>query len=232
MQRVEQAGKCATESVEPAQVPARARRRRFALTGGGTAGNERLTSMAGAILTILIILLAIIGVTILRIGQLIWLHLFVGLVLLGPLAVKLASTGYRFVRYYTRSPAYQVKGPPEPVMRLTAPIVVASTVVVFASGIGLMIVGPRGRDPLLLLHKASFIVWLGFTGLHVLGHLPALLRSLRPAALGDELSGSAPGAAGRRVALVGALVAGVVLAIALVPQFAPWTAHAGLLHGH
>ncbi len=85
-------------------------------------GNERLTAMTG---TVLIVLLAVLGVTILRIGQLIWLHLFLGLLLLGPLAVKLGSTGYRFVRYYTGDPAYREKGPPEPAAALIAPMVVA-----------------------------------------------------------------------------------------------------------
>ena len=51
--------------------------------------------------------------------------------LLGPLAVKMASTGYRFVRYYTHGPAYRSKGPPQPLMRAIAPMVVASMVVVF-----------------------------------------------------------------------------------------------------
>ena len=63
----------------------------------GTDGNELLTSMTGAVL---IVLLAVLGITILRIHQLIWLHLFLGLVLIGPITIKMASTGYRFARYY------------------------------------------------------------------------------------------------------------------------------------
>ena len=39
-------------------------------------------------------------------------HMFIGLVLIGPVALKLASTGYRFVRYYTGAPVYVAKGPP------------------------------------------------------------------------------------------------------------------------
>ena len=50
----------------------RRRRRINAVTGGGTGGNEMLTSMTGAVL---ILLLAVLGITILRIHQLIWLHL-------------------------------------------------------------------------------------------------------------------------------------------------------------
>lgn len=165
-------------------------RRVNAVIGGGTAGNELLTSMTGALL---IVLLAVLGITILRIHQLIWLHLFLGLVLLCPITVKMGSTGYRFVRYYTQNPAYRSKGPPEPLMRLTAPIVVASTLVVFATGILLLIAGPSGRGQYLFLHKASFVIWLAVTAVHVLGHLVDLRRSLVPK---HELSGlfrSSPG---------------------------------------
>ncbi len=204
-------------------------RRVNAVIGGGTAGNELLTSMTGALL---IVLLAVLGITILRIHQLIWLHLFLGLVLLCPITVKMGSTGYRFVRYYTQNPAYRSKGPPEPLMRLTAPIVVASTLVVFATGILLLIAGPSGRGQYLFIHKASFVIWLAVTAVHVLGHLVDLRRSLVPKHELSGLSGSSPGAAGRWLALAGALVAGLVLTIVLIPQFAAWTANAAFLHHH
>src|SRR6478672_6065648 len=96
------------------------------MLGGGTAGNERLTAAAGALL---IVLLAVIGVTIIQLGPLLSVHMFVGMVLLGPLALKLASTGYRFARYYTANPRYRRKGPPLLPLRLLAPIVVLSTLV-------------------------------------------------------------------------------------------------------
>ena len=207
----------------------RRRRRVGALIGGGTDGNELLTSMTGAIL---IVLLAVLGITILRIHQLIWLHLFLGLVLLGPITIKMASTGYRFVRYYTQNPAYRSKGPPEPLMRLTAPIVVASTLVVFATGILLLIASPSGRGQYLFLHRASFVIWLCVTAVHVLGHLVDLRRSLLPTHEPSALSGSSPGAAGRWLALAGAMAGGLVLAIALIPQFVAWTANAAFLHHH
>jgi len=65
---------------------------RLRLLGGGVDGNEWLTTATG------VVLLAVLGVTIVRIGQLIWLHLFLGLLLLGPVALKLGSAGYRFIR--------------------------------------------------------------------------------------------------------------------------------------
>jgi len=200
------------------------------LTGGGTDGNEQLTAINGLIL---IVLLAVIGFTIPQLRQFIWLHLFVGLLLIGPVLLKMASTGYRFVRYYTQDAEYRRKGPPEIVLRLIAPLVVISTVGVFVTGIGLLIVGPAHRDPWLLLHKVTFIVWIVFTSLHILGHLPAVARAARiggrEQTQGVRASG---GATGRWIALTGAVVGGAVLAIVLIPAFASWTAHSAFLHHH
>jgi integral membrane sensor domain MASE1 len=71
------------------------------LLSGGTAGSELLTAATGAVL---IALLAVIGVTIVSLTRLLWIHLVVGMLLIGPLALKLASAGYRFARYYTANP--------------------------------------------------------------------------------------------------------------------------------
>lgn len=196
--------------------------------GGGTEGNEQLTSIVGAIL---LILLAVIGVTIVRIGQLISVHLFVGLLLIGPVALKLASTGYRFARYYADDQDYRRKGPPETPMRVIAPIVVLSTVIVFVSGVVLLFLGPSDRGQMVQIHKLSFIVWVAFTSLHVLGHLPAMSASLQAVRRADpDLPGVEPGRAGRWIAIASALVAGLVLAIVLIPDFAAWTAHGSFSH--
>jgi hypothetical protein len=200
------------------------------LTGGGPDGNEQLTTVTG---TILIVLLAAIGFTIPQLSQFIWMHLFLGLLLIGPVLLKMASTGYRFMRYYTGNAEYRHKGPPAIAMRLIAPIVVLSTVGVFVTGIGLLIVGPGDRNPMLLLHKVTFIVWVVFMSLHVLGHLPAVARAL---GFGGHIEtqrlGRTPGAAGRWISLIGAMVGGLVLAVVLIPDFAAWTAHAVFLHHH
>jgi hypothetical protein len=196
------------------------------LFGGGTTGNERLTGATGGVL---IVLLAIIGVTIISLGPLLWVHLFVGMLLIGPVSLKLASTGYRFVLYYTANPRYKRKGPPELPLRLLAPIVVLSTVVVFASGVALLFVGPSSRDTLLPIHKVSFIVWLAFMAVHILSHLPSMLSSLnadyvRPARR-DSAGGwpnDASGRAGRVLSLASALVLGLVLAILVIPEFGAW----------
>jgi hypothetical protein len=184
---------------------------------------------------VLLILLAVLGVTILRIGQLISVHLFLGLLLIGPVGLKMASTGYRFVRYYNRSPAYRRKGPPETWLRMLAPAVVLSTVVVFVSGVLLLFEGPAHRGALLVIHKASFFVWLAVTGLHVLGHLPGMPASLRitPQTRTRVPGQQSDGGAGRAIALVGALVGGLVLALVLIPDFSVWTsAGSAVFHHH
>jgi len=194
------------------------------LTGGGPDGNERLTAASGILL---LVLFAALGVTILRIGQLLWLHLFLGMLLIGPVLLKLASTGYRFARYYAANPAYRRKGPPEAPMRLLAPLVVLSTVVVFGSGVALLFAGPSARGTLFPIHKLSFFAWLALTGVHVLGHLADLPAPLRADYGGAGkglagLSGREPGRDGRMLSLAGMLVAGLVLAVLLIPEFGPW----------
>jgi len=196
------------------------------LTAGGTEGNKRLTTVTGVVL---LVLLAALGITILRIRPLLEEHMFLGVLLIPPVALKMASTGYRFVRYYTAEPHYRRNGPPETAMRLLAPLVVLSTVVVFASGVALMLVGPSSRGALLPIHKASFIVWIAVTAIHVLGHLPDLPRAMsakyvsRPEREGyAEREGYGDGRAGRILSLSGALIAGLVLAILYLPQFGLW----------
>ena len=226
-------GLAAGESAQRSGLAAR-------LGGGGTAGNERLTAVTGVVL---LALLAVIGVTLLRLHGLLSVHLFVGMLLIPPVLLKMASTGYRFARYYTHNARYRRKGPPEAIMRALAPLVVISTVVVFASGVALLLIGPSSRGELLPIHKVSFIVWAAVTVLHVLGHLPQLPRALgvRRESLGYvngggvngsgrsrdgggnwRLSPMQAGGAGRTLSLSAALVSGIALAIVLVPQYGPW----------
>jgi hypothetical protein len=205
------------------------------LTGGGTDGNERLTNAIGAAL---IVLLAVIGLTIVRIGQLLSVHLFVGMLLIPPVLLKLSSTGYRFVRYYAGNPRYREKGAPEWPLRVIAPMVVLSSLVVFVSGIVLLFVGPSSRATWLPIHKDSFFVWVAFMAIHVIGHLPSMRAVLRAdysryAAYDyEDLGGDVTGRTGRILALSGALVAGVVLAILVIPEFGSWLHGTDLFHHH
>ena len=193
-------------------IRAEAQPRRWLL--GGAIGNNRLTSILGVIL---LIGLAVEGATIPSIHQLLSVHVFVGMLLLGPLALKLASTGYRFVRYYTGGVEYVRLGPPVPLMRfLVAPVLVLSTLTLFGSGVTLLIVPHRGA--VLGLHKASFVVWFGAMTIHVLAYTARAARLTLA-----DLSGRVPG--GNRLRLlvaVLAIVAGIAIAVATYPLAHPW----------
>jgi hypothetical protein len=184
----------------------------------GPGGNARLTTIVGVAL---LPLLAVQGWTILSITRLVQVHVFVGLLLLGPACLKVASAGYRFARYYGGAPAYRHQGPPPLLRRLLGPLVAASTVGVFATGLTLAFVGhDTGVLPFLLLHKLMFLGWVGVTSLHVLVHLPRLLTAGRMRLTGRAFP--VQGAARRWAALALALAVGVALAFAGVHLASAW----------
>lgn len=196
----------------------------------GVAANSRLTALTGALL---LAPLALEGLTILRIGQLVWLHMFVGLLLIAPIALKMASTGYRFAGYYARRAAYVRKGPPVMPLRLMAIPLVASTIAVLITGVLLLLDGPGSRDRLLVWHKVSFIVWIVFAAIHVLAHLPELVGPVR-----DDLTPLPTGTpqVGRRgvrlLMLTTAALLGVVIALVALPDYGAWQHAAALRHHH
>ena len=181
-----------------------------------TAGNERLTASTAVAL---LILLAVEGVTLLALRQLLSVHIFVGALLIPPVLLKLASTGYRFVRYYSGNANYTAKGPPHALLRGIAPIIVLTTVLLFASGIALLLAGPSSRDTLLPIHKVSFIVWVIFTGVHVLGHLLELPGAVRPD-LGREAG--VPGRSLRWMLLTVSVIVGVGVGVWALGYADPW----------
>jgi hypothetical protein len=187
---------------------------------GGVLGNERLTALAGGILFVLIVVEL---VTTARLRTFMSAHVFVGMLLAGPLVVKLGSTGYRFVRYYTCSPAYVRRGPPQLALRVLGPLLAATTLVVVGSGIGLMVTGPDHAGPLLPVHGFSVLVFLPLMAIHLVAHLLAT-----PQLVADEWSTvSAARAPGRGLRLgvnLGALMLGVLGAIFPLPTATPWIA--------
>jgi len=161
---------------------------------GGSDGNEQLTAVVA---TLLLVLLVVEGATLLRLGALMTVHAFVGVLLVPVVALKLASTGWRMLRYYCRAEEYVRRGPPHVAIRvLVAPVVAASTVCLLATGIVLLALDQR-HGVVVGLHKASFIVWLPAMALHVLTRAGRLLPSLR-----RRLAGTAV-----RLALTGSVLA-------------------------
>jgi accessory gene regulator protein AgrB len=186
----------------------------------GVTGNTRLTSATGLVL---LILLAVEGVTILSVRQMITLHVFVGIMLLGPVLLKTGSTVYRFVRYYSGAPTYQKKGPPHPLLRVLGPFVILSSLALLGSGIALIVVGTQGSGWLLVVHQTCFWVWVAVMAVHLVGHLWESVVTAWTE-IRSALSGKAARQRRRRYIVIAlALVLGTGTAMVLLPTAAPWT---------
>jgi hypothetical protein len=182
-------------------------------------GNSRIT---GSVAAALLVLLAAEGATIPFIGSLLGPHIFIGMLLIPPVALKLGSTGYRFARYYGGAPSYRRKGPPALALRVLGPLVVVSSLALLGTGVALLLDGPPSNS-LVFFHKLSFFVWVAAMTVHVLAHvleIPALATPdwRRHGGREAALAGS-----GMRIALLGtSLVAGVALALATISAASPW----------
>jgi hypothetical protein len=176
----------------------------------GPQGNERLTTSVGLVL---VVLLALETLTTVSLRSYLSVHIFLGLLLLPLVALKLASSGWRFLRYYTGNTPYKLKGPPRLLLRLLAPLLVVSTLLLLGSGVALIEVGDDG-GVLGSVHSLSFNVWVVLIVVHVLAYLARTLR-VGPADWRGGASLVVAGARSRRAVLVGALLAGVIIALAL-----------------
>jgi hypothetical protein len=182
----------------------------------GVIGNERLTALVSLVLLVLIIV-ELVTSAFLRL----WLaaHTFVGVLLAGPLLVKMGSTFWRFLRYYTRATAYVRWGPPPLILRILGPLVFMTAAVMVGSGIGLVLVGPY--QPFLLLHVLSSLVFLPLIAVHSLAHFLQV-----PRRIADDWSrrlspGPQPGRGLRLGVNLGALLLGVIAAVLLFPSATP-----------
>jgi len=140
-------------------------------------------------------------------------HFFAGFVLLPLTALKLASTGYRVLRYYVvdrRDRAYRSSGPPWWLPRVLGPAVGASAVVALVTGVVLWAQRSE-RGTWSTVHTDSAVIFAVLIGLHL------LLRAWRTvwetgAELGRVVAPRLPGRIRRHTVIAAALVAGVVLA--------------------
>jgi hypothetical protein len=183
----------------------------------GVEANARLT---GSVAAVLFVLLAIEGFTILEIGRLLGLHVFIGMMLLPLVLVKTATTGYRFARYYTGNPAYVRRGPPPLILRLLGPVVGVLTFAVLVTGVVLLWAPTSWQDTTLFLHKATFILWFCAMTVHVLGHLVDTYR-LAPRDWKPQRS-TLPRVWLRRATVLASLLAGIGLGVAALGQADQW----------
>ena len=180
--------------------------------------NARLTGAAGIV--ILILLIAELVTVALGAVSVLSLHVAIGLILMPPVLVKLASTTWRMVNYYLGAAAYQHRGPPPTLARVLGPILSAAIVLVLISGIAL-ILGPSSlHRAALSVHKVTFYLALLLIVWHLAMHMTQALRlaardwvNRRSAALVVRA---------RLTAIVGSVLLGALLAVALAGHAEPY----------
>ena len=185
------------------------------------AANARLTAVNGALLFVMLIAIAM---SVLLIGQFLALHFVIGFMLIPPLALKLYTTGYRFTKYYTGDPVFRTAGPPPLFLRLVvAPALVASAVVVMATGLELWAFGDRFGVLWLSTHTASAVVFMAAVFLHLISHSRQSAISL----VEDAAANPGPGAITRRSLMLGCIISSCVLGAASLTYASPFAATGG-----
>jgi hypothetical protein len=182
-------------------------------------GNERLTAVVG--LLVLVPILVEVASVLLGVHSNISLHVFVGLALIPAVLLKLASTGWRFVRYYARSHGYVAQGPPRIAMRVLAPLFVAATLVLFGSGIAMGVLHGPALQIARQLHGPSSVIWLVLLGLHVVVYLRRAIRGAVDDAV-PAMRTPIRGRPARAYAVASAVVCGLALGAATVPMQHRW----------
>jgi hypothetical protein len=148
-------------------------------------------------------------------------HFLVGLLLIGPVLLKVGSTVYRFAKYYTGSAPYLRKGPPAPVLRMLGPLVILTSLAVLGTGVILAVAGPAS-GPWLFLHKASFVLWFAVMTVHVLNYAPRLPRMLSARSGRGEGAAAAAGSSARWLALAASIAVGVGVAAVTMQMSGKW----------
>jgi hypothetical protein len=174
--------------------------------------------MTGSTGALLVVLLAVEGLTVLSLGSVLPLHIFIGVLLIPPVLLKLASTGFRFVRYYARDARYLRRGPPPVLLRALGPVIVLASSVLLATGVALLVMGPGGGQ-VRGLHQLSFIVLFAAMAVHVLAHgrkVPAL------AAADWRRRTRLAGASARRGLLLVTLVVGLAFGAVAITYDGAW----------
>jgi hypothetical protein len=193
-------------------------RHRRDTSAAGADGNAKLTAMTGAVL---LLGFAAEGLTIVAVHRLLVFHFLVGLLLIGPVLLKVASTVYRFAKYYTGSLPYIRKGPPAPLLRVLGPFVILTSLAVLGTGVILGVAGPA-NGPWLFLHKATFILWFAVMTVHVLNYAPRLPRMLSARSGRGEGGAAAAASSARWLALAASIAVGVGVAAVTMQMSAKW----------
>ena len=183
--------------------------------------NARLTGLSGIV--VLVLLIAELVTVVLGARGVLSLHVAIGLILVPPVLVKLASTTWRVANYYLRAPAYTRRGPPATVARVLGPFLSLAVVVLLVSGLALLL-GPSSIHRIALpVHKLSFYLALVLIVAHLATHLPQAVRL----AASDRMNcaGVALMVRARWITIFGSVLLGAMLALVLAGHAEPYLHH-------
>jgi hypothetical protein len=180
-----------------------------------------LIGMSGSV--ILPLILVEVATVALGVKNVITLHVAVGLVLIGPIMVKLASVTHRMLSYYRGVSEYLRRGKPTDGLRLLGGALAVATILLVVSGLELIVGPSRLQAPARSVHVATAYLTVALIIVHVAIHLPKALRlasaDARPHAP------IVPGARSRWLALTASLALGGLLALLLAGRGASYLHH-------
>src|SRR5258705_5301314 len=179
----------------------------------GVEANARLTAMTGVVLLVLFI--AELATVLMSARSVLTVHVTLGLLLVPPILLKIASTTWRMAAYYRGNAAYREQGPPALALRILGPFLVFLTMLLFVSGIGLIVGLRQLHGSFLIVHKASFYLWLATLAIHVAAHSKTVVR-LGGKDLARRTRIGTTRARYRLLTLASSLLLGVGVALALV----------------
>jgi hypothetical protein len=183
-------------------------------------------------LVLLVLLAAEVVTYVLGVRNVLTAHVAIGLALTPFVVLKLASAGWRIVKYYSGDSGYVQRGAPSTRLRVLGALFIVLTVVLVGSGF-IAYFGPgAGHTAMVKLHNYSFFPWAIVLVVHVTAHFKEAVRL----AAADLLARSRALLAGvgyRRAALLGSLAIAIVLALTLTGNPGHYLhLHPKYSHGH
>ena len=139
--------------------------------------------------------------------------------LIPPVLLKVASTGYRLVRYYRGSAPYVRKGPPPILLRVLGPLLVLSTGALLATGLALLVIGPGGSASSAACTRSASSC---SSPSRACTCWPISGRCRRDRGRLKARATRLTGATGRRAVVVGSLVAGLALGAVAIAYDGAW----------
>ncbi|SHE60277.1 hypothetical protein SAMN02745225_01095 [Ferrithrix thermotolerans DSM 19514] len=109
------------------------------------------------------------------------IHIVIGLIAVPLVLAKIAVAAYRFTKFYAGDTEFVAAGPPWLPLRILAPLLVATTVLVIGSGIEMVVAGPTSFSDTFLAaaHTLLSLIWFFLLGLHALAYYLRSYHSAR-----------------------------------------------------